>query len=76
MRYPSQKIIMDCEAIAGKGRDEIGSGYYTPHAHGKARTPTLFVDGHETNTRWSNMQSDPGGPNGWRMGSLGGAEVQ
>jgi len=78
VRYPSQKIIMDCEAIGNpKDRDEAVDGdYYTPQAHGKRRTPTLFVDGHETNTRWSTMEPDPGGPDGWGMGSLGWADVR
>lgn len=76
--YPSQKIIMDCEAIsARKGKDEVSDGeYYTPQAHGKERFPTLFVDGHGSNTRWSNILPDPKGPDGWGMGSLSWADVQ
>ncbi len=77
MKYPSQKIIIDCEAIGGKGSDEVLDGYYyTPQAHGKERTPYLFADGHESITRWGAILPNPGGPGGWGMGSLRWADVR
>jgi prepilin-type N-terminal cleavage/methylation domain-containing protein len=76
VKYPSQKIIMDCEAISARnGPDEINPDKYLPQAHGKERQPILFVDGRALNTRYSAIQIDPGGPMGWGMGSLGWVDV-
>jgi prepilin-type N-terminal cleavage/methylation domain-containing protein len=76
VRFPSQKIIMDCEAIsARKGRDEINPNKYIPQAHGKERQPIMFVDGRASNTRYSAIQVDPSGSDGWGMGSLGWVDV-
>ena len=85
VRYPSQKIILDCEAIdpkdpRQKGRDSAGD-FTLPQAHGKGRLPTGFVDGHADITWYPSWltgvphgtkvwQIDPSGPNGWGTGSL------
>lgn len=91
VRYPSQKIIMDCEAIDSKDKSQVGNdaaGAFTlPQIHGRGRWPTLFVDGHAAITWYPfeltgvHHQSgvwnmDPGGPNGWGMGSLDWMDVQ
>jgi prepilin-type N-terminal cleavage/methylation domain-containing protein len=84
--YPSQKIIMDCEAIDPKDKSQFGAGGTIPQVHGKGRWPTLFVDGHASITwypvgiggaahRTGVWQIDPSGPNGWGMGSLGWMDV-
>ena len=52
VRYPSQKVIMDCQAISNTkdpGQNNPGNSYL-PQAHGKGRWPTLFVDGHASIT--------------------------
>src|SRR5262245_3548311 len=50
VRYPSQKVIMDCEAIDPKDPHQKGAnsggGYTVPQAHGRGRWTTLFVDAH------------------------------
>ena len=80
VRYPSQKVIMDCEALDPK--KEVGSDGALPQQHGKGRFTTLFVDGHASITwypAWMGgiksggigvLQLDPSGPDGWGMGSL------
>ncbi len=82
VRYPSQKIIMDCEAISNPNdSSQINSGGYFAQAHGKGRWPTLFVDGRAKITwfpvwmggtvhRSDVWQIDPSGPAGWGTGSL------
>ena len=59
VRYPSQKVIMDCQAIDPKDKTQLGSdqdGNFTvPQAHGRGRWPTLFVDGHASIT-WYPVQ--------------------
>jgi hypothetical protein len=86
VRYPSQKIIMDCEAINPNDPSQylLGpNGGTLPQMHGIGRWPTLFVDGHAkitwypitmngtpTHRRTDVWQFDPGGPLGWGMGSL------
>lgn len=86
VRSPSQKIIMDCEAIDPKSREQYQpgpNGGTMPQQHGAGRWPTVFVDGHASITwypitlkgtpvsrRAGVWQIDPGGPLGWGMGSL------
>jgi len=75
VRYPSQKIIMDCEALDAKDKSQINSGGSVPQAHGRGRWPTLFVDGHSSIT-WYPVYDLSGqlvggtkisGPNVWRI---------
>ena len=84
VRYPSQKVIMDCQAL-DPNRD-INPDGTLPQQHGRGRWPTVFVDGHAKITwypvwmggvphRGDVWQLDPGGPDGWGMGSLGWADV-
>ena len=86
VRYPSQKVIIDCEAINPKDKSQVGAVGTLPQQHGKGRWPTLFVDGHASITwypvwmggiphRTDVWQIDPSGPDGWGMGSLGWADV-
>ena len=83
VRYPPQKIIMECDASDPKDKSQIdvGGGSTLPQAHGKGRFTTLFVDGHASITwypAWLSgvphgtkvWQIDPSGPNGWGTGSL------
>ena len=85
VRYPSQKIIMDCQAIDPKSRNQYQpgpNGGTLPQQHGEGRWPTLFVDGHASITWYpisiggarppgpGVLQIDPSGPNGWGTGSL------
>ncbi len=84
VRYPSQKLIMDCQAINTKDWSQYQSGPNggtLPQQHGRGRWPTLFVDGHAKITwypvwmggtphRTDVWQLDPSGPLGWGMGSL------
>jgi prepilin-type N-terminal cleavage/methylation domain-containing protein len=85
VRYPSQKVIMDCQAIDPKDKSQVGPGFTVPQVHGKWRWPTLFVDGHASITRYpigigatagqaayrtGVWQIDPSGPDGWGIGSL------
>ena len=91
VRYPSQKIIMDCSALDPKTDNSNNSSL--PQQHGRGRWPTLFVDGRASIT-WYPMytangefvggikrggigvwQIDPEGPDGWGMGSLSWADV-
>jgi prepilin-type N-terminal cleavage/methylation domain-containing protein len=86
VRYPSQKVIMDCQAFDPKDPRQVGPDFTAPQQHGKGRWPTLFVDGHASMT-WYPMyapdgrlvgnppgpgvwQIDPSGPDGWGIGSL------
>jgi hypothetical protein len=87
VRYPSQKVIMDCQALDPKDKTQKGTDFTVPQQHGKGRWPTLFVDLHASIT-WYSMyapdgtfiggkrpgpgvwQFDPGGPDGWGIGSL------
>jgi len=83
--YPSQKVIMDCEAIGNP--KEVSSGGSLPQAHGKGSFTTLFVDGHAAITWYpieiggtrlpgpGVVQIDPSGPDGWGMGSLSWMDV-
>lgn len=86
VRYPSSKIIMDCEAIDPKDKQQLSAGGAAPQMHGKWRLPVLFVDGHSSivwfpplagapSRRTGVLQVDPGGPNGWGMGSLSWMDV-
>jgi len=86
VRYPSQKIIMDCEALDPKDKSQLNAVNFLPQAHGKGRWPTLFVDGHASITwypveiggtphRTDVWQIDPSGPDGWGTGSLGWMDV-
>ena len=86
VRHPSQKIIMDCEALDPKDKSQLSAGGTVPQAHGKGRWPTLLVDGHAsiswypveiggTAHRTDVWQIDPSGPDGWGMGSLGWMDV-
>ena len=45
VKYPSQKIIMECDALDPKDKSQIGGGSALPQAHGKGKFTTLFVDG-------------------------------
>ncbi|MFO1497893.1 MAG: prepilin-type N-terminal cleavage/methylation domain-containing protein [Verrucomicrobiota bacterium] len=46
VRYPSQKVIVDCEALDPREKSQAGVGFTLPQQHGRGRWPTLFVDGH------------------------------
>lgn len=81
VRYPSQKVIVDCEALDPKDKTQLNSGGSAPQAHGRGRLTTLFVDGHASVTwhpvefggpvhRTSVLQIDPSGLDGWGIGSL------
>src|SRR5262245_30235854 len=73
VRYPPQKIIMDCEALDPKAKDQldIANGGSLPQQHGKGRLPTLFVDGHATIT-WYPIYDANGQPlGGFRRGGSG-----
>ncbi len=86
VRYPSQKVIMDCEAIDPKDRQQFSANGSAPQMHGKGRLTTLFVDGHAS-VSWypvavggpfhstSALQLDPDGLDGWGIGSLEFADV-
>jgi prepilin-type N-terminal cleavage/methylation domain-containing protein len=86
VRYPSQKIIMKCEALDPKDKNQAPGGGLLPQAHGKDRFTSLFVDGHASITwypveitgipRRANVwQLDPSGPDGWGIGSLAWMDV-
>ena len=62
VRYPSQKIIMDCQALDPKVKEQldVANGGSLPQQHGKGRGPTLFVDGHASIT-WYPMYAPDGG---------------
>ena len=95
VRYPSQKVIMDCQALDPKDPRQVGSdnngGFTVPQQHGRGRWPTLFVDGHASITWYPAQlgglitygrsggigvwQVDPGGPDGWGIGSLDWVDV-
>ena len=76
--YPSQKIILDCEALAGNWRAGIGPDAIIAPGHGKERNPNLFVDGRASNIRWSDMTRDPEIPGtyGWDFASPRWADVR
>jgi prepilin-type N-terminal cleavage/methylation domain-containing protein/prepilin-type processing-associated H-X9-DG protein len=87
VRYPSQKVIMDCEALDPKDSSQFGAGFSLPQQHGRGRSTTGFVDGHASIT-WKPalvggtrppgpgvLQIDPSGTNGWGMGSLAWMDV-
>lgn len=84
VKYPSQKIIIDCGAIDPK--TQAGANGIVPQMHGKWRWPASFVDGHASVTWYANeitgMQRrvnvwriDPSGPDGWGIGSLAWMDV-
>ncbi len=91
VRYPSQKLITDCEAIDPKDKSQLGviagAEGSLPQAHGKGKWLTGFVDGHAKITWYpveiggvphhtDVLQIDPSGPDGWGMGSLDWKDVQ
>ena len=75
--HPSQKVIMDCEAIEPKATDQLlpNDGGTLPQQHGKGRWPTLFVDGHASITWYPLYDLDghlmggtrSAGPGVWQM---------
>jgi len=90
VKYPSQKITMECDASNPKDKSQIDvvNGGTLPQAHGRDRFTTLFVDGHASITwypitmdgtltrhRAGVWHIDPSGPFGWGMGSLSWIDV-
>ena len=86
VRYPSQKLIMACQALDPKDKGQINADYAVPQAHGKGRFATLFVDGHSSLVwyplEWGNsphttrvFHPDPDAPEGWGIGSLAWMDV-
>jgi prepilin-type N-terminal cleavage/methylation domain-containing protein/prepilin-type processing-associated H-X9-DG protein len=75
VRYPSQKVIIDCEAIDPKDKSQLNNSGTLPQMHGRGRFTSLFVDGHASITWWHLLQIDPTGPIGGGMGSLEWADV-
>jgi len=90
VKYPSQKIMMECDAADPKDNSQIDvvNGGTLPQAHGRDRFTTLFVDGHASITwypitmngtptrhRTGVWHIDPSGPFGWGMGSLSWIDV-
>jgi len=69
VRYPSQKIIMDCEALNPKDKAQSGVDFRVPQMHGKGRWPTLFVDGHASITWYPLYAFNPQAAGGRRPGS-------
>lgn len=75
VRYPSQKIIMDCQALDPKDKTQLDVSSSLPQAHGRGRWPTLFVDGHASITWYPayDLSGQPivgariSGPNVWRI---------
>jgi prepilin-type N-terminal cleavage/methylation domain-containing protein len=75
VRYPSQKIIVDCQALDPKDNTQLNSGGSLPQAHGSGRWPTLFVDGHASITWYPSHDlsgqlvggTKTSGPNVWRI---------
>src|SRR5262249_36891660 len=63
VRYPSQKVIMDCQALDPKDSRQFGANFTLPQQHGRGRWPTGFVDGHASIT-WYPMYA----PNGDFLG--------
>jgi prepilin-type N-terminal cleavage/methylation domain-containing protein len=64
VRYPSQKVIMDCQALDPKDKNQYQPGEGSaPQQHGKGRWPTLFVDGHAS-ISWYPMYAPNGEPAG------------
>lgn len=78
MRYPSQKVIIDSQALDPKDKSQEGSDFTLPQAHGKGRLPTLFVDAHASIT-WYPMHAPDGaflggkrpGPGVWQIDPSG-----
>jgi prepilin-type N-terminal cleavage/methylation domain-containing protein len=73
VRYPSQKVIMDCQAINPKDKSQLGVDFSVPQAHGQGRWPTLFVDGHASIT-WYPLYDRSGQwqvPGATRRGGIG-----
>ncbi|MSU62036.1 MAG: hypothetical protein EXS31_06520 [Pedosphaera sp.] len=63
VKYPSQKVIFDCQA--SDNPKQIGNSKFDGQAHGKERTPILFVDGHSSNPPWRKWgPPDPSVPAG------------
>ncbi|MCI0539257.1 MAG: prepilin-type N-terminal cleavage/methylation domain-containing protein [Verrucomicrobiales bacterium] len=78
VKYPSQKIIMECDASQPKDKGQINSGGTLPQAHGKDRFTTLFVDGHASITWYPDYAPDGSfiggrrpGPRVWRIDPSG-----
>jgi prepilin-type N-terminal cleavage/methylation domain-containing protein len=63
VRYPSQKVIMDCQALDPKDKTQKGTDFTLPQQHGRGRWPTLFVDGH-ANITWYPIYDLSGQPLG------------
>jgi prepilin-type N-terminal cleavage/methylation domain-containing protein len=69
--YPSEKLVIECNASSREGLDLFG--------HGPGVFPALFVDGHSANLHLSQWLRDPkiASPNaGWEWASLGWADFQ
>jgi hypothetical protein len=89
VRYPSQKVIMECDAFKNpRDPDEfVPFVSSVPQGHGKGRFMTLRIDGHASVTwypvqvtggtphRYDVWQLDPSGPQGWGIGSLAWMDV-
>ena len=63
VKYPSQKVIIDCEALDPKDKSQFFAGGTLPQQHGRGRFPTLFVDGHASIT-WYPIYDPNGQPVG------------
>jgi prepilin-type N-terminal cleavage/methylation domain-containing protein len=75
--HPSQKVIMDCEAIDPKDKTQYlpNEGGTLPQQHGKGRWPTVFVDGHASIT-WYPVYDLNGQPlGGTRSGGSGVVQI-
>ena len=71
--HPSQKVIVDCQALDPKDKSQYESKVFSlAQQHGKGRWPTLFVDGHASIT-WYPLYDPNNGQllGGFRSGGSG-----
>jgi prepilin-type N-terminal cleavage/methylation domain-containing protein/prepilin-type processing-associated H-X9-DG protein len=70
VKYPSQKFIVECDALASKREGTLA--HWGHSAHGKARRNFLLVDGHSASIRAKDRLIDPNIPGawGWHLASL------
>ena len=55
--HPSQKVIVNCQAISDQ--KQISGTSFNGEAHGYQATTWLFVDGHAHFLHWRQLISDP-----------------
>ena len=68
--YPSQKMMMICDALGSAS--EINGDWIDPQGHGNGRFTGLFVDGRSAYLKWSQWLTDPkASGNGLEWASLG-----